>query len=94
MVEVELPEGFALDNAESPSPYAAGGDLSKYQPSAGITKDGRTLIYTRKFHFGRGGGQPMLFPVASYPQLKTYFDALNKQDGHTIALRQGAAPAK
>jgi hypothetical protein len=91
-VEFTLPEGFALDNPESPAPLA-GGDLSKYEPLAQITKDGRTLIYSRKFFFGKGGAASLLFPVTVYPNLKTYFDQINKEDGHTIALKQGAAPA-
>jgi hypothetical protein len=89
-VEFELPEGFALDNAEAPAPLSAD-TLSKYEPSAGVTQDGRTLIYKRKFYFGRGGGTPMLYPVTAYPALKQYFDVVSKQDGHTIALKQGAA---
>ena len=91
-VRIELPEGFALDSGESPASYS-GGELSKYEPKAGITADGRTLIYTRKFYFGKGGGQPLVFPVETYPNLKNYFDAVNKQDGHTLALKQGAAAA-
>lgn len=89
-VEFTLPEGFALDNADAPGPLS-GGDLSKYEPTAGITQDGRTLIYKRKFYFGKGGETMLRFPVGSYPTLKNYFDQVNKQDAHTIALKQGAA---
>ncbi|MDT5156705.1 MAG: hypothetical protein QOH51_1062 [Acidobacteriota bacterium] len=89
-VSIDLPEGFALDNPESPAPFA-GGDLSKYEPLASITKDGRTLVYTRKFYFGKGGASSLLFPVTIYPNLKNYFDQINKEDGHTLALKQGAA---
>src|SRR5829696_5056125 len=32
-VEVLLPEGFALDNADAPGPLS-GGDLSKHEPTA------------------------------------------------------------
>ena len=86
-VEIALPEGYALDNAESPGPISAG-DISNYEPAAGITKDGRTLVYTRKFFFGKGGSAGLLFPVKSYPALKQYFDSVNKQDEHTIALKK------
>ncbi len=92
-VEITLPEGYALDNAESPAPVGAG-DLSKYEPSAGVTKDGRTIVYTRRFYFGKGGDQMLRFPVGSYASLKGYFDEVSKHDAHTIVLRQGAAPAK
>jgi hypothetical protein len=91
-VDIELPEGFALDNPESPAAFG-GGELSKYEPRAMITKDGRTLIYTRKFFFGKGGASSLLFPVTTYPSLKNYFDQVNKEDGHTLALKQGAATA-
>ena len=90
-VEFELPEGFTLENAESPAPFS-GGELSKYDASAAVTKDGRKLIYRRKFFFGGGSGPGlMLFPTTSYQGLKNYFDLVSKQDGHTFALRQGAA---
>ena len=89
-VEITLPEGFALDNAESPGGFN-GGDLSKYEPSAAVTQDGRTLIYTRKFYFGKGGDNTLRFPVNVYPNLKNYFDEVSKRDSHTIALKQGAA---
>lgn len=91
-VEVTMPEGFALDNAESPAPFSAD-TLSKYEPMAAVTTDGRTLVYKRKFYFGRGGGEPMLYPVTTYAALKQYFDMVNKEDGHTIALKQGATAA-
>ena len=90
-VEFTLPEGFALDNADAPA--AIDGGLSKYEPRAAITKDGRTLIYQRKFFFGKGGADALLFPTAVYPNLKAYFDQVNKADGHTIVLKQGAAGA-
>jgi hypothetical protein len=90
-VEFALPEGYTLDNAESPGPVN-GGEVSKYEPTAGITKDGRTLVYTRKFYFGLGGQRaPLLFPPDTYPSLKNYFDKVSKQDGHTLVLKQGAA---
>lgn len=95
LVEIDLPEGFALDNPEAPAPVSAG-ELSQYQPSAQVTVDNRTLIYKRKFYFGanrKTGGSSLLFPTTTYPSLKLYFDAINKLDGHTIALKQGASAA-
>lgn len=89
-VAIELPEGFALDNAESPAPLN-GGTVSEYKPSIGVTKDGKTLSYKRSFFFGGGGN--ILFPVNSYPQLKAFFEMLNKEDGHIITLKQGSSTA-
>jgi hypothetical protein len=86
-VEITLPEGYALDSPESPVPLSAG-ELSRYEPAAGVSKDGRTLVYTRRFSFGQGGDQMLRFPVGSYAGLKGYFDQLSRQDAHTIALKQ------
>jgi hypothetical protein len=91
-VEVALPEGFALDNPESPAAFA-GGTLSKYEPRAMITKDGRTIVYERKFFFGEGGANALLFPTTIYPNLKAYFDQVHKEDNHTLVLKQGATAA-
>jgi hypothetical protein len=94
-IEIELPEGFALDNPEAPAPVGAG-ELSSYQPVAQISKDGRTLIWGRKFHFGamrKAGGSSLIFPTTTYPSLKAYFDMVSQQDGTTIALKQGAPAA-
>jgi hypothetical protein len=89
-VTVALPEGFTLDSADAPAPFSSA-PISEYKPSASVSKDGRTVIYRRKFYFGGGGN--ILFPVASYGQLKTYFDQLHKQDNHILTLKQAAATA-
>jgi hypothetical protein len=91
-VEIDLPDGFALDNPETPLPINAGA-LSKYEPKAQVTTDGRTVIYSRKFFFGgsqNGGGGILLFPKGTYAQLKGYFDEMHKQDGHILPIKQGA----
>jgi hypothetical protein len=89
-VTFELPVGFSLDNAEAPAPFS-GGPVGEYKAAIGITKDGRSLSFTRRFFFGGGGN--ILFPVNSYPQLKNFFDVLNTQDNHTITLKQPATTA-
>ena len=89
-VEIELPTGYSLDNADAPAPFGSG-QISEYKPSLAVTSDGKTLVYRRNFFFGGGGN--VLFPVESYPQIKAYFDQLHKQDNHSIALKQGAATA-
>ena len=89
-VTINLPAGYALDNAESPGPFNAG-PLSDYKPSLGITVDRRTLVYKRDFFFGGGG--TILFPATSYAPLKAYFDQLHQQDNHTISLKQAGTTA-
>jgi hypothetical protein len=87
-VTIELPEGFTLDNADAPSPFNAP-QISEYKPSLAVTKDGRTLIYKRTFFFGSGGN--ILFPVGGYAALKNFFDMVQKQDSHTVTLKQPTA---
>lgn len=91
-VEIALPEGFTLDNADAPASFDASG-VTHYDVKIGVTTDGRALVYHRTFFFGAGGARGILFPVAAYPQLKTIFDELNKRDNHMITLKQGAATA-
>ena len=87
-VEIELPKGYALDNAETPAPFASG-KISEYKVSVAATTDGSLLIYKRNFYFG--GANSILFPTDTYGPLKNYFDLLHKQDNHTIALKQAAS---
>jgi hypothetical protein len=91
-VSIELPAGFALDNADAPSPFASG-DLAHYDVKIQVTKDQRMLIYKRNFFFGGGnaGLERLYYDATNYNALKTFFDTLNKQDSHTITLKQGAA---
>jgi transglutaminase-like putative cysteine protease len=87
-VDIELPTGYALDNADAPAPFGSG-KVSEYKPSLAITSDGKTLVYKRTFFFG--GGASVLFPVETYQPMKNYWDQLHKQDSHSIALKQAAA---
>jgi hypothetical protein len=93
-VTIELPAGFSLDNADAPAPFGSA-DLTRYEVKIMATTDQRTLMYKRNFFFG--GGEPSLnrlyYDPTGYTQLKTYFDILNKQDNHTITLKQTATTA-
>ncbi|HWN08116.1 MAG TPA: DUF3857 and transglutaminase domain-containing protein [Pyrinomonadaceae bacterium] len=89
-VTINLPAGYALDNADAPAPFKSG-EIAAYQPSIHVTADGKTLVYKRRFFFGGGGN--ILFPVESYAGVKALFDQLNKQDNHTITLKQGTTAA-
>jgi hypothetical protein len=93
-VTIELPAGFALDNADAPAPFGSG-TLTQYNVKVLATKDERTLIYKRSFFFGGGGDSldRLLYEATGYTQLKGYFDALHKQDSHTITLKQAATTA-
>ena len=86
-VEIEMPAGFAPDNAESPAPFGSGA-ITGYKPVLAVTTDNKKLVYKRAFFFG--GGETIFFPVSSYPQLKNYFDAVSKEDNHSISLKQAS----
>jgi hypothetical protein len=85
---IELPAGFALDNADSPAPFAAA-NISRYDVNISVTPDGRKLTYRREFFFGGGGN--ILFPENAYASLKGLFDLLHQNDEHTITLKQTTA---
>ncbi len=87
-IEIELPPGYTLDNAEKPGPFSAG-NISQYKLDLGVTNDGRSLILHREFFFGGGGN--LVFPPGSYSQVKSLFDELHKKDEHTISLKQTVA---
>jgi hypothetical protein len=54
----------------------------------GVTKDQSTLVYNRSFFFG--GNDIILIPADRYEVLKRLFDEVNKNDSHTITLKQSA----
>ena len=87
---IELPAGYALDNADSPTPFAAA-NISKYDVHIGVSSDGHTIVFRREFFFGGGGN--ILFPANGYAPLKTLFDLLHQNDEHTITLKQTTGPA-
>lgn len=92
---IELPKGFELEKADSPSPLKDQQGIASHETKMGVTTDGRMLTYKRTFSFGNGG--MIRFPVGSYPAVKAYFEAFNKADVHQLTLRQAAtaaAPAK
>jgi hypothetical protein len=88
-VTITLPEGFALDNADRPSPIKAGA-ICRHDVQMGVTKDEKTLVYSRTFFFGTAD-QILIFPVENYVPLKQLFDLISKADNHVITLKQNAA---
>ena len=90
-VSIDLPDGFALDNADAPAPIGAG-KVSQYKVTIGVTQDKKTLVYKRSFFFG--GGNVILFPSTSYAGLKQLFDAVHTEDNHTITLKMIETAAK
>ena len=85
-VIIDLPKGFALDNADQPPPEAAAGTTIKHEMHIGITQDGRTLRYLRRLSFGID--QKIPFQPSEYPLLKSALDTLGERDAHKIAITE------
>jgi hypothetical protein len=85
-IEIELPAGFELDNAEAPADVADPSKISSLTTRISVNKEATLLKYKRNFYFGNGNN--ILFPVGSYKPLKSLFDAFHKTDSHTITLKQ------
>jgi hypothetical protein len=87
-ITIELPAGFALDNAETPTSVTPEMTRQIAAQKIKIASDGHMLIYDREFFFGGGGN--ILFPVSGYAAIKQLFDILNQANEHTITLKQSA----
>jgi Domain of Unknown Function with PDB structure (DUF3857)/Transglutaminase-like superfamily len=85
-VEIQLPKGFALDNADAPAPIEDPSKIASLKVTIGIDKVTNSIKYERRFYFGGGGN--IYFPVNVYPALKNMFDSFHKADTHTITLKQ------
>jgi hypothetical protein len=86
-IEIELPKGYDLENAETPVPVGDPQKISSLTTKIAVaTGATNSIIYERKFYFG--GGKNVLFPAAVYPAMKTLFDGFHTTDSHTLTLRQ------
>ena len=85
-VEIHLPRGYALDNADRPAPIADAQKIGSLNVVISYEKATNILRYRRAFYFGGGGN--VLFPVAAYPPLRGLFNAFHKADSHIIALKE------
>lgn len=90
-VTIQLPEGFAIDTADSPAPLDTTGS-GNYSAAVVVSKDGRTLDYKRSFLFG--ADEHILFQLPAYARLKRIFDDLHERDNHTITLKQTGTAAQ
>jgi hypothetical protein len=83
-VTIDLPAGFALDNAEAPHPFSVG-EVADYKVKISVVGKAEALLFHRTFRFGG-----VLFSASSYNELKRIFEALYGSDNHTITLKQNA----
>jgi hypothetical protein len=84
-IEIRLPAGFDLDNADQPAPVSDAKNIGSLKISMGINKGTNVMRYKREFHFGAGY---VLFPPESYAPLKRMFDAFHKADAHMVTLKE------
>lgn len=89
-VEIQLPKGYDLDNADAPAEVADSSKVSRLQIGITIDRAANILRFRRAFHFGANG--KILFPVAVYEPLKNLFEKFQQADSHAIAMRQKDAP--
>lgn len=85
-IEIALPKGFTLDNADAPGEIADPQKIGLVDVRIAVDNASNTLLYKRKFHFGGNG--ITLLPATAYQPLKNLFDLFNKADTHTITLKQ------
>ena len=91
-IEIAMPAGYALDNADAPAPIPP--DTAQHLIGQSLkiaVADGHTLLVHRKFFFG--WPQPLVFAAKSYDPLKQLFELVHQNDNHTITLKQAAVTA-
>jgi hypothetical protein len=86
-VTIEIPEGWELDDPVAPKNTEIQ-NVGEYVVKVLKTKDGRKLIYQRKFDWGRN--MNLLMPAKAYDSVKKIFDFVQEQDGYTISLKAAA----
>ncbi|HEX6124220.1 MAG TPA: DUF3857 and transglutaminase domain-containing protein [Pyrinomonadaceae bacterium] len=82
----QLPAGFQLDSADSPSPLVDSQKIASLKINMALDKGKHALIYDRHFYFG--GGNNILFASSAYGAVKSLFDAFQKAETHTVTLKQ------
>jgi hypothetical protein len=79
------PAGYSPEEATAPSSFTVE-NLLEYRTSISLNKKTGEIIYRRAIC--RTG---IAFPREAYPQIKTVFDRIHEEDGHTLALKRTSA---
>jgi hypothetical protein len=87
-VSIELPDGWELDQPVAPNGNSIK-DVGEYSVTIAKTKDGRKIVYQRKFDWGRN--MNIIAPAAAYDTLKKLFDYVQQQDNFTLTLKAAAS---
>ena len=87
-IDLMLPAGFELDNADAPTGVNAGATC-KYDVKMYWDKQHHVLQYRRNLVFGNN--QLLLFDNKIYPSLKKVFDTVHDADNRMLTLKVAAA---
>jgi hypothetical protein len=85
-IHIHLPDGWVLDNPESPGNITFG-DSGGYEVELIINKKDNDLLASRKLTFGRSGA--IFVPQSNYPIVKKVFDQIQLRDAHSLSLKEG-----
>ncbi len=85
-IDIEIPKGYALDNADAPTPLSDPNKIGSIDFELKFDKSRNALLMDRRFYFGANGN--ILFGSKTYEPLKNLFDEFHKSDSHMITVRQ------
>ena len=80
-LQIKLPEGYSLEEASSPGDLNLGA-LGTYQAKILLRQKANSINYQRKFSLNG-----LSFDKKFYPLLKEAFEAVHKNDNHTLTLK-------
>jgi hypothetical protein len=84
-IHIQLPDGYTLDNADSPGSLNFG-VTGSYNIKMTVTTGKNAELYTsRELTFGSDGR--LYFEQKNYPALKQVFDDIEARDRHSISLK-------
>lgn len=85
-IEIELPAGFSLDNAEAPAPVADSAQIGRDEIHFDLDANSRTLAYSRSFYFGNKN--LVSFKASSYAAVKALWDKFHTAETTLVSLKQ------
>jgi hypothetical protein len=83
-VNIQAPEGFALDHADAPAPVPFP-PIGNYAVKIMVKQPGNSIVYHRELVFG--ADKVLLFDTPAYPAIKEIFDSIHEADGHMLTLK-------
>jgi hypothetical protein len=83
-ITTELPEAYALEQAEMPGTLNLGG-AGSYTLTAGLQRDNPILTVTRKMTWGTNG--TLYFEPKFYAPVKQAWDVIHKNNTHQLTLK-------